>query len=60
MGNFNNGQYDGKGTYYEEDGTHYEGYFYLGKKHGDGKVYNSNNTWQKDVRFENGKEIKKE
>ena len=36
------------GTYYEEDGTHYEGYFYLGKKHGDGKLYNSNNTWQKD------------
>ena len=60
MGNFNNGQYVGKGTYYEEDGTHYEGYFYLGKKHGDGKVYNSNNTWQKDVHFENGKEIKKE
>ena len=56
MGNFNNGQYDGKGIYYEKDGTYYDGYFYLGIKHGDGKVYNKFNIFIKEVHFENGKE----
>ena len=56
IGNYKNGKYDGKGTFYEEDGTCYEGYFLNGKKHGDGKVLDKNGTILKGVHYENGEE----
>ena len=56
-GKYSNGNYDGRGTLYEKNGTYYDGNFSNGQKHGAGKLYDKNNTFLKDVHFENGKEI---